>query len=104
MSRAHWIEFSGTSEPYVVHPRRRLGDEWSVGMRSLLVAAAALLAPGAVDADAGRPFAPVFEGVVAGDLLLIGNSNLLSAGGWSVATDADVDGDDTRGRAAETGR
>ncbi len=66
-------------------------------MRSLLLAAAALLAPGAVDADAdaGRPFAPVFEGLVAGDLLLIGNSNLLSAGGWSVATDADVDGDDT---------
>ena len=46
----------------------------------------------------GRPFAPVVEGVVRGDLLLAGNSNLLAAGGWRDGSDtaADVDGDATR--------
>ena len=45
----------------------------------------------------GRPFEPVVEGVVNGDLLLAGNSNLLSAGGWrdEAVTAADVDGDST---------
>ena len=65
-------------------------------------AAAALLTPGStlaaaqpVTPDAGRPFAPVFEGLVQGDLLLIGNSNLRSAGGWRGAAEADVDRDET---------
>jgi hypothetical protein len=68
-----------------------------------VVAAAALVAPAGVSADVdqpvmpdvGRPFAPVFEGLVYGDLLLIGNSNLRSAGGWRTDVAADVDGDDT---------
>jgi hypothetical protein len=42
-----------------------------------------------------RPFAVVLERVVRGDLLVIGNSNLLSGGGWHAGeiTAADVDGD-----------
>ena len=46
---------------------------------------------------APRPFAPVLERVVLGDLVMAGNSNLLSAGGWrdGGVTVADVDGDST---------
>jgi hypothetical protein len=42
-----------------------------------------------------RPFEPVLERVVRGDLVMAGNSNLLSAGGWrdGEVTAADVDRD-----------
>ncbi len=44
---------------------------------------------------ARRPFATVLEQVVNGDLVMAGNSNLLSAGGWreGAVTIADVDGE-----------
>jgi hypothetical protein len=46
---------------------------------------------------APRAFAPVLERVVQGDLVMAGNSNLLSAGGWREGeiTVADVDRDST---------
>ena len=46
-------------------------------------------------APAERRFRPVLEQVVRGDLVMAGNSNLLSAGGWREGdvTVADVDGD-----------
>ena len=45
-----------------------------------------------------RPFAAVLERVVRGDLLVTGNSNLLSAGGWRSGeiTIADVDSDSSQ--------
>lgn len=54
------------------------------------------VAPPAVVAPQ-RAFAPAFEGVVEGDLLLVGNSNLLAAGAVRVSSRnvADVDGDAT---------
>ena len=44
---------------------------------------------------AHRRFRPVLEQVLQGDLVMAGNSNLLSAGGWrqGAVTAADVDGD-----------
>ena len=76
------------------HERRRMGSRPIAAAAIGAAAAAALLTPGSalaaaqpVAPDAGRPFAPVFEGVVQGDLLLIGNSNLRSAGGWRGAAD-----------------
>ena len=73
--------------------------------RAALVAAALsalTFAPPAAAAEpdgplATRAFAPVMEATVRGDLLLAGNSNLISAGGWGDAavTAADVDGDRT---------
>ena len=80
----------------------------SLGRRRRNVVAAALavtsfLAPGRVtvaqsdgpEPPGERPFAAVLERVVRGDLLVAGNSNLLSAGGWRAGefTVADVDGD-----------
>jgi hypothetical protein len=46
---------------------------------------------------AERTFAPVLERVVRGDLVMAGNSNLRSAGGWREADTAaaDIDGDAT---------
>jgi hypothetical protein len=51
----------------------------------------------ATAAPAEEPYAPVVDAVIAGDLVMAGNSNLLSAGGWRpiAAAAADVDGDDT---------
>jgi hypothetical protein len=74
-----------------------------------LIAAAALVAATAVADPAaagparasvspeGRAFAPVVEGVVAGDLLLVGGTNLRAAGDHGTALDAD---DDTTVRCA----
>lgn len=44
------------------------------------------------------PFAPVLERVVAGDLVMAANSNVLAAGGWRRpgSAQADVDGDQSR--------
>jgi len=47
------------------------------------------------DAPSEAPLAPVIDDVLAGDLVMAGNSNLLVAGGWRRVADADVDGDDT---------
>jgi hypothetical protein len=62
---------------------------------------AALLMAAPVSAAAPpteKPFAPVVEQVVRGDLVMAGNSNLLSAGGWRAdgQAAADVDGDTTQ--------
>jgi hypothetical protein len=64
------------------------------------VLAAAAISTGAAQAaaaDPEQPFAPVVHEVLAGDLVMAGNSNLLSAGGFSSPVDAaaDVDGDTT---------
>jgi hypothetical protein len=75
-------------------------------MQLVLLAAAGVLAVpmvgsgsvAAQQAPAGEvPFAPVYEGVLAGDLVMAGNSNLLAAGGWRLpgSSQADVDGDTT---------
>jgi hypothetical protein len=47
---------------------------------------------------APRPFGVVVDRVLNGDLVMAGNSNLRSAGGWDLtaAADADVDGDRSR--------
>ena len=63
------------------------------GVLAATPAVAERLPPVAEDAV---PFAPVFEGVLAGDLVMAANSNLLSAGGWRRADAADVDGDTSR--------
>ena len=64
---------------------RSLGRLVAATVGALSVVALAGTA-GATDPSSGRSFAPVFEGVVEGDLLLAANSNLGSA---------DVDGDAT---------
>lgn len=65
----------------------------------LLLGATALVVGGqpAGAAPIEDPFTPVLHGVVAGDLVMAGNSNLVSAGGWRSEADAaaDVDGDAT---------
>jgi hypothetical protein len=69
---------------------------------AILAAAAALgaLAPHMASGEEplrGRPFAPVVEGVVQGDLVFAGSSNLTRAGGGQRAavSAADVDGEST---------
>jgi large repetitive protein len=66
---------------------------------SALVAAVGTTAAAQEDPrpPAPRPFATVLEQVVPGDLVMAGNSNLLSAGGWRSGdvTVADIDDDST---------
>jgi hypothetical protein len=79
--------------------RRRLAQLVLLGAAAVVAAPA--LGSGSVAAQQAPqdevPFAPVFEGVLAGDLVMAGNSNLLAAGGWRLAgsSEADVDGDTT---------
>ena len=66
----------------------------------LVAAALAAIAPGpgrAAAAPGEEPFAEVVAQVVRGDLVMAGNSNLVSAGGYRSVDEAvaDVDGDDT---------
>ena len=66
---------------------------------SLLAATAVVAGPGrAGAADPEQPFTPVVHDVLAGDLVMAGNSNLVSAGGFRRADQAvaDVDGDTTQ--------
>ena len=66
--------------------------------RPVLAAAAVVAGPGrAGAADPEQPFTPVVHDVLAGDLVMAGNSNLVSAGGFRRADQAvaDVDGDTT---------
>jgi hypothetical protein len=68
---------------------------------SVLAVLAATAVPLAVCADDGfgapreRRFRVVLEAVLRGDLVIAGNSNLRSAGGWRPGGAADVDGDRT---------
>jgi hypothetical protein len=76
-----------------VHRRR--------GAAALLAAGLLAVTPGiaggtAPVAESQIPFAPAYEGVLAGDLAMAANSNLLSAGGWRRTAAADVDGDASR--------
>jgi hypothetical protein len=86
--------------------RRALGQQRSGGrpvglLAALTLAVTALLAalgtPAVAQEDprppAPRPFATVLERVVRGDLVMVGNSNLLSAGGWrsGAVSVADID-------------
>ena len=73
-------------------------------LRIALGAAAALAALAApvvraqpLDQSAEVAFAPVLQTVLAGDLVMAGNSNLLSAAAWrpTAVSSADVDGDTT---------
>lgn len=67
-------------------------------LAAALAAAGLLAVPGvAGGAPAEEPQTAVVDDVLAGDLVMAGNSNLVSAGGWRPAHDAvaDVDGDDT---------
>ena len=73
--------------------RRRAVALLAAGLLAATPGVAGGAAPVAEDAV---PFAPVFEGVLAGDLVMAANSNLLSAGGWRLADAADVDGDVNR--------
>ena len=59
--------------------RRRVAALLTAG----LLAVTPSIADGAAPvAEQQIPFAPVYEDVLAGDLVMAGNSNLLSAGGW----------------------
>ncbi len=67
-----------------------------------LLTTSGLLAPSAPVVAAPSPpseapMSPVVQGVLAGDLVMVGNSNLLAAGGWrsEERAVADVDGDAT---------
>ena len=76
--------------------RRRLAQLMLLGAAGVLaVGVAPVSAQQAPDGEV--PFAPVFEGVLDGDLVMAGNSNLLTAGGWRLggSAAADVDGDTT---------
>ena len=75
-----------------VHRRRA-----AVLLGAGLLAVTPSIADGAAPvAEQQIPFAPVYEGVLAGDLVMAANSNLLSAGGWRRTAAADVDGDASR--------
>jgi hypothetical protein len=65
-----------------------------LGAGALLSAHAAAAPPPPVE----TPFAPVVQQVMRGDLVMAGNSNLRSAGGWRAdgQASADVDGDTTQ--------
>src|SRR4051812_42239853 len=84
--------------------QRRRGSRfgWLAGFVALAVMSSLAAGWSTVEArrghpnpSAGRPFAAVLERVVRGDLVMAGNSNLLSAGGWrqGPGTVADVDGE-----------
>ena len=71
--------------------------------RALLLLAGGVLAASPAIAEAAAPvedgevpLAPVVEEVLAGDLVMAANSNLVSAGGWRHTNTADVDRDATR--------
>src|SRR5262245_26407552 len=81
--------------------RKRSGGRLAVVVASVALAATALGAAIGTTAaaredpqpPAPRRFAPVLDQVVQGDLVIAGNSNLLSAGGWRSGdvTIADID-------------
>ena len=82
---------------------QRSGSRAEIEAGSLFAASlllAATTVAGATHAGAAepeQPFTPVVHDVLAGDLVMAGNSNLVSAGGFRPAAEAvaDVDGDDT---------
>jgi hypothetical protein len=79
--------------------RHRRVQRWLVApaIASALVAVGAPLAAAAQrEPLAEQPFAVVLDDVIDGDLVMAGNSNVLSAGGWGRTTVADVDGDRSR--------
>ena len=76
-----------------VHRRRGAAALVAAGLLAVTPGIAGGAAP---VAEAQIPFAPVYEGVLAGDLVMAANSNLLSAGGWRRTAAADVDGDASR--------
>ncbi|MET0324186.1 MAG: hypothetical protein ABW219_03105 [Ilumatobacteraceae bacterium] len=83
-----------------LRPWRRLAPLVLLGATGVLATPVVGASPAVAQQapDGGEvPFAPVFEGVLAGDLVMAGNSNLLSAGGWRLGLPsvADVDGDTT---------
>jgi hypothetical protein len=87
--------------------RGRSGGRFALGSTAVAIALAVTILAGggssvsaqqpAPEPPAERPFEPVLERVLWGDLAMAGNSNLLSAGGWrdGDVTVSDVDGDDT---------
>jgi hypothetical protein len=87
--------------------RRRSGGRYARRLVAVaLVVTSGLIAMGSTvgarraddpEPPARRPFATVLEQVVNGDLVMAGNSNLLSAGGWREGdvTVADIDSDST---------
>jgi len=80
----------------VGHERR---SRWHALLAASVLTAATVAAGAshAAAAEPERPFAPVLHEVLAGDLAMAGNSNLLSAGGFRSPADAaaDVDADTT---------
>ena len=65
-----------------LRPRRRLAQLVLLCAAGVLASSVVASGPAAAQeaTDGEVPFAPVFEGVLAGDLVMAGNSNLLAAG------------------------